>query len=317
MLSRSEIEQQLKHTFQGIDSSEFPVPYHGKVRDCFAIGKRKILVTSDRLSAFDRILTTVPYKGQLINRMASYWFRVTRHIVRNHVLEEPHPNIFVVEALDIVPIEVVVRGYLTGSAWRDYSAGKDVSGVRLSPGKKKNEKFSTPLITPSTKAPDGKHDEPISGPQIISHGIVRKPLWDKICEVAVQLFEFGAAAAKERGLILVDTKYEFGLVPGTEELVLADEIHTQDSSRYWVANTYEEKFAKGEEPTMLSKEFVRTWLMERGYMGDGEAPVMDDQFRVSIAQRYMEVCEMLTGESFTAKVGPIDNEVREILRSYF
>jgi phosphoribosylaminoimidazole-succinocarboxamide synthase len=322
MVSREDLYRQLEFTLSGFEPEEgVGTFYSGKVRDCITIksslsGARRILIATDRLSAFDRILTTIPFKGAMLNGVANFWFEETKILVPNHVIATPHPYVTVCEELQIIPIEMVVRGYLTGSAWRDYTAGKDVSGVRIKPGKKKNEAFSVPLITPSTKAAQGQHDLPISGQELIAQGVVDKLLWDKLCDAALKLFEYGTKRAAERGLILVDTKYEFGLRPGTRELVLADEIHTQDSSRYWLSSTYEERFSAGEEPEMLSKEFVRTWLMEQNFYGDGEAPVISDDFRVQTAERYMEAFELITGESFTLPVGRVTEEIAGVIKDY-
>lgn len=322
MLSTEQITKQLEFTLTGLNIPEAEGFYSGKVRECYSIrsalsGEKRILVATDRLSAFDVILTTIPFKGALLSQMTDYWFKETKNIVPNHVIEVPHPNVFVCEEVDIVPIEVVVRGYLAGSAWRDYSAGNPISGVTVKPGKKKNEQFSVPLITPSTKAEIGKHDIPISGRELVSQGVVEQKLWSEISEKALALFDFGTKRAAERGLILVDTKYEFGLRKGTKEVVLADEIHTSDSSRYWVADSYKERMAAGEEPQMLDKEFVRTWLIERDFMGNGEAPEMTDEFRVETAERYMQAYEKITGQNFQAPVGSQVEQITAVVKSYF
>jgi phosphoribosylaminoimidazole-succinocarboxamide synthase len=322
MLSNEQITKQLKYTLSGLNIPEAEGFYSGKVRECYSIksaltGEKRILVATDRLSAFDVILTTIPFKGTLLSQMTAYWFNETKNIVPNHVIEVPHPNVFVCEEVDIIPIEVVVRGYLTGSAWRDYSAGNPISGVTVKPGKKKNEQFSVPLITPSTKAEIGKHDIPISGRELVSQGVVEQKVWDQVTEKALALFEFGTKRAAERGLILVDTKYEFGMKKGSKEILLADEIHTSDSSRYWVSESYSKRMAAGEEPDMLDKEFVRRWLMERDYMGNGEPPGMTDEFRVETAERYMQAYEKITGQNFQAPVGSQTEQIIEVVKSYF
>jgi len=322
MLSTEQITQQLKFTLSGLDIPEAKGFYSGKVRECYSLksaisGERRILVATDRLSAFDKILTTIPFKGALLSQMTAYWLNETKNIVPNHVLEVPHPNVFVCQEVDIIPIEVVVRGFLTGSAWRDYSAGSPVSGVSIKPGKKKNEQFSVSLITPSTKAEIGQHDIPISGRELVLQGVVEQKIWSEISEKALALFDFGTKRAAERGLILVDTKYEFGLRKGSKEVILADEIHTQDSSRYWVLDSYKERFATGQEPEMLDKEFVRRWLIERDFMGDGEAPEMTDEFRVETAQRYMQAFEKITGQNFQHLVGSQVEQITEVVKSYF
>jgi phosphoribosylaminoimidazole-succinocarboxamide synthase len=322
MLTKEQIAQQLPFTLSGLNIPEAEGYYSGKVRECYSVKSavsdtKRILVATDRLSAFDRILTTIPFKGALLSQMTAYWFDATKHLVPNHVIEVPHPNVFICEEVDIVPIEVVVRGYLTGSAWRDYLAGNPVSGVRIKPGKRKNEKFSVPLITPSTKAEIGKHDIPISGRELVQQGVVEQIVWDEISEKALALFEFGSQRAAERGLILVDTKYEFGLRRGTKEIILADEIHTQDSSRYWELSSYQSRFESGEEPEMLDKEFVRRWLIERDFMGDGEPPEMTDDFRIETALRYMQAYEKITGLVFQQPTGSQVEKITEVVKSYF
>lgn len=322
MIDKDILRTQLNFT---LESSEFPElgkKIQGKVRDSYVVtraGQRqRILIASDRLSAFDRVLTTIPFKGQLLNRMAAYWFNETKDIVTNHIIENPHPNVFIAREVKILPVEVIVRGYLTGSAWRDYKSGKAVSGISLPPGLKRSERFETPLITPSTKADVGEHDLPISSDEVVTSGLVDKKLWQQICEVALQLFTFGTELAKKRGLILVDTKYEFGIGEGPggkPELVLADEIHTQDSSRYWLLKSYAQRFNQGEDPEMLDKEFVRRWLMEEhNYMGEGKPPVFTDDFRIETAVKYIEAYEQITGESFEAVVGNPREEIGAILK---
>lgn len=313
MLDREIIRQQLSNTLQTIDLPNLGDKIKGKVRDCYvrknAQGKKeRILITSDRLSAFDRVLTTIPFKGQVLTQMAMHWFEETKDIVANHIITHPHPNVMIGREVKILPIEVVIRGYLTGSAWRDYQAGKDVSGIKLPAGLRMSEKFAEPLITPSTKAEQGDHDEPISSQEIIKRGIVEEKLWNKVCETALKLFARGTEKARERGLILVDTKYEFG-VSESGELVLADEVHTQDSSRYWILDSYQARFIKGEVPEMLDKEFVRGWLIKQGYMGEGTPPVFSDDFRIDTALRYIEAYEMITGKKFVPETGDIAKKI--------
>lgn len=320
MLSRELVEAQLEHTLSEIDIPKLGRKISGKVRDSYVVGAKRILITSDRLSAFDRILTTIPFKGQLLNAMTAHWFEQTKHIIQNHIIDVPHPNVFIARQVDIIPIEVVVRGYLTGSAWRDYQAGRAISGITLPKGLKKSQRFEAPLLTPSTKAEHGEHDMPISEEAILQSDLVAPELWQQVREAALALFQFGSEKAAERGLILVDTKYEFGTSVnehGERFIVLADEIHTQDSSRYWIADSYQKRFAAGEDPQMLDKEFVRRHLMQKfDYMGDGEPPVLSDEFRVDTALRYMEACEKITGTSFEGRPGDIAAEIKQVLESY-
>lgn len=307
MINRETVESHLNKTFESATAQVSGATlYEGKVRDCYVKGSKRIIITSDRISAFDVILGTIPFKGKVLNDMATFWFSETSDIVDNHLIDRPHPNVLVCKEAKILPVEVIVRAYLTGSAWRDYEAGKSISGIQLEPGLKKSHHFQTPIITPSTKAEKGKHDEPISEEEILKQGLVEETLWQEVCAVSLKLFERGTKKAAEQGLILVDTKYEFGTLDG--KLILADEIHTSDSSRYWVSETYEEAFASGEEPRKLDKEFLRSWLMELGFMGDGEAPILSDKIRADVAVRYIEAYEIITGKTFKPNQVPLTQE---------
>lgn len=299
---RATFQKQLPHTLAETPERSGIAKYRGKVRDSFMCGDKRLLVTTDRLSAFDRVLTTLPFKGMILNQMASFWFNQTKNIVPNHIISEPHPMALLAKEVKILPVEVVVRGYLAGSGWRDYEAGKTVSGFDLPRGLRKSHRFDTPIITPSTKAEIGTHDMPISHTEIVSSGIVDKRIWDQVCDYALKLFDFGTKLAAKQGLILVDTKYEFGL-DSTGEIVLADEIHTSDSSRYWFAETYNEAYEAGENPNSLDKEFLRKWLIDRGYMGDGEPPHIPDDLRVELALRYYEAFRLITGTDLKLEVG--------------
>ena len=312
MLSRELIAEQLQHTLEGIDLPNAGERIRGKVRDSYVVGDKRILIASDRLSAFDVVLTTIPFKGLLLNQLAAYWFEQTKHIVPNHMISSPHPNVFITKEVNILPVEVIIRGYLAGSAWRDYQAGKPVSGIELPEGLKQFERLPEPLLTPSTKAEIGQHDEPISSEQIVEQGLVEASLWKKVGQTALELFRFGTQKAEEQGLILVDTKYEFGLLEdesGEQQLVLADEVHTQDSSRYWILDSYQQAFDSGEAPTMLDKEFVRRWLIDKGYMGEGEPPEIDAEFRVDTTLKYIEAYEKITGLEFNAEVGSVKEAI--------
>ncbi|HQH27781.1 MAG TPA: phosphoribosylaminoimidazolesuccinocarboxamide synthase [Oligoflexia bacterium] len=316
MLPREVVAKQLNHTLQSISLPAYGKKYEGKVRDCFTSAGKRVIVATDRLSAFDVVLTTIPFKGRLLTEMAAYWFSQTQHIIANHIIKQPHPNVMIAQEVEILPIEVVVRGYLAGSAWRDYQAGKAISGITLPKGMKKSQRLERPIITPSTKAERGIHDEPISSDEIVRQRIVAESLWDEVCSAAMKLFEFGTQKAKERGLILVDTKYEFGVAKdenGKSKLLLADEIHTQDSSRFWMLDSYEDRFNANEDPVMLDKEFVRRWLIERGYMGEGTPPQFPDDFRVDTAMRYIDAYEKITGQEFCAEAGPVEESIAAAL----
>lgn len=290
------IQNQLNHTIKETHLSSLGKQSIGKVRDSYQTGTHRYLVATDRLSCFDRVVTTIPFKGQVLTQLAWFWFQKTAHLVPNHVVSLPDPNVMYVKEVEIIPVEVVVRGYLAGSAWRDYVANRPVSGVSLPEGMKRYEAFPEPLITPSTKAPNGEHDEPISEKDLLSRGIVSEEVWSNIRTAALKLFAFGQEHARKRDLILVDTKYEFGLLEG--QVTLADEIHTLDSSRYWERSSYESALSNGESPDMLDKETVRQWLLSEGFQGDGEPPTFSDQFRTEIALQYISAFERITGDHF-------------------
>jgi len=285
-ITEEKMQEQLKNTLGGTDIKGLGEKYSGKVRDCYSSGGLRFLVSSDRLSAFDVVLTTIPYKGQVLTSMSEFWFNQTKGIVKNHLVGVPDPNIMVARTCQMYPLEFVVRGYLAGSAWRDYQKGTPVSGVVLPKGMKKNQQLDEPIITPSTKESAG-HDRPMSKEDIIKSKIVGKSEYEELEGYALAVFERGQSVCKKRDLVLVDTKYEFGRLE--DEIILADELHTPDSSRYWVRSTY----AEGHEPEMLDKEYFRGWLMEKGYMGDGKPPEIPDAVRVEFAKRYLRVCGML------------------------
>ncbi|MBN2651878.1 MAG: phosphoribosylaminoimidazolesuccinocarboxamide synthase [Spirochaetales bacterium] len=313
---REVIEANLSKTFKGLNKDDVGKGvslYQGKVRDVVDLGEKLIITTSDRISAFDRVLSTIPFKGEILNKMALYWFDKTSDIIENHIDKKVSARSISSMKCKVLPVEVIVRGYLTGSAWRDYKAGNAVSGITLPAGMKADQKFEKPLLTPSTKAEQGEHDMPISGEEIVKQGLVEAKLWKQVEEVAMALFERGTKLAAERGLILVDTKYEFGLKDG--RLVLVDEVHTPDSSRFWYADTYQELFEAGESQRKVDKEFLREWLMDIGFMGNGESPVIPDNIRVEVAQKYIQAYELITGEKFIPEsLGP-EEELKLVLSS--
>jgi len=279
-------------------------PYRGKVRDVYSLNEKNLgIVVTDRISAFDHIMRqAIPFKGQILNQLSEFSFRKVEDIVPSHILDVPHPNVTIAKKCEPIPIEVVIRGYLTGHAWRVYRSGvREICGVRMPDGMIEHQKFSEPILTPATKATEG-HDEDISEEDILKRNIVEKNLWNQIRSVAFQLFERGTKIAEEQGLILVDTKYEFGLYEG--ELTLIDEVHTSDSSRYFYLDGYEERQKNREPQRQLSKEFLREWLMEHDFQGkEGQLlPDLPDQFRWSIFQRYSELYETLTGTTFEPKI---------------
>ncbi|MDF1696701.1 MAG: phosphoribosylaminoimidazolesuccinocarboxamide synthase [Saprospiraceae bacterium] len=273
--------------------------YNGKVRDVYFVGDKLVMVATDRISAFDHILPRpIPYKGQVLNQVAHHFLQATRDIVPNWLEATPDPNVAVGKKCEPIMLEMVVRGYMAGHAWREYKAGKrELCGEIMLDGLRQNDRFPRPLITPATKAEEG-HDEDISKAEILAQGIVSPAQWEQLEDYTLQLFWRGTEMAAERGLILVDTKYEFGLIDG--EIILMDEIHTPDSSRYFYADGYEERQEKGEPQKQLSKEFVREWLMDHGFQGkEGQKmPEMPDDFVDLVSQRYIELYETITGKSF-------------------
>ena len=274
--------------------------YHGKVRDVYTIGNDlMVMIATDRISAFDVILPEgIPYKGQVLNQIAAYFLDASADIVPNWKMAVPDPMATVGLKAEGVPVEMIIRGYLTGSAWREYKQGcRELCGVKLPDGMKENEKFPEPIITPTTKAAEG-HDENISREEIIAQGLVSEEHYKKMEEYTRKLFELGTKMAAEKGLILVDTKYEFGIRDG--KVILIDEIHTPDSSRYFYADGYKERFEKGEPQRQLSKEFVRQWLIDHGFMGkEGQkVPEMSPEFIKNVSERYIELYEHVTGQKF-------------------
>ena len=295
--------------------------YVGKVRDVYDIaGKYLVMVVTDRISAFDVVLPKgIPFKGQVLNQIASKFLDATADICPNWKIASPDPMVTVGYKCDPFPVEMIVRGYLTGSSWRDYTAGaREICGVKIPEGMREHQKFPQPIVTPTTKAEIGSHDQNISKEEIIRRGLVSQEDYETLERYALALFERGTQMAAERGLILVDTKYEFGKRNG--EITLIDEIHTPDSSRYFYADTYQERFDKGEPQRQLSKEFVREWLMDNGFQGrPGEqVPEMTDAIVESISDRYIELYENITGERFeksssTDRLEEMEANIRNML----
>lgn len=290
------------------DFDRLGVRYSGKVRENFSDGDRRTIIVSDRISAFDVVLGTIPFKGQILNGLARYWFEATEDVAKNHMLAVPDPQAMQVHECTPVPVEFVVRAYLTGvsstSIGRAYERGERVfCGHPLADGMAKHQRLPTPLVTPSTKAPKGEHDLSVSRSWLIDNGYIDAERFDTLAALALALFARGQALAAERGLLLVDTKYEFG-VDRDGELRLIDEIHTPDSSRYWYADTYETAMERGEDPRSLDKEFVRRWLVAEGFTGDGKPPVLPDSLRIEAARRYIETYERLTGTTFEPSTEP-------------
>ncbi len=308
---------------RGIKDTNFKFPgqtkvYKGKVRDVYFVNDKLVMVASDRISAFDHILPKpIPYKGQILTQLAKHFLDASRNIVSNWLEANPDPNVSVGKKADPIKIEMVVRGYLAGHSWREYKAGKrTICGVTMPEGLKEGDKFPEPIITPATKAEEG-HDEDISKEEILAQGIVSQVEWNKLAIYALQLFHLGTEMAKEKGLILVDTKYEFGKYDN--DIILIDEIHTPDSSRYYYLEGYADRQAKGEKQKQLSKEFVREWLMENGFQGkEGQVmPVMPESFVNKVTDRYAELYKILTGtELDRAPIDEIHNRIESNVIDY-
>ncbi|MBT3606203.1 MAG: phosphoribosylaminoimidazolesuccinocarboxamide synthase [Candidatus Latescibacteria bacterium] len=321
MVTDAQIRSQLDNCLLDAKFDRWADSYQkGKVRDMYVLDGKRILITTDRQSAFDHVLGAIPLKGQVLNRIALHWFEKTKDIMPNQVVAVPDPNVTVARELTIVPVEVVVRRYLTGSTdtsiWTNYAKGvRKFCGVDLPDGMVKNQKLESAIITPTTKAED--HDASISAVEIVERGLVDADRWAEVEEKALALFARGTEIAAERGLVLVDTKYEMG-VDENGILTIADEIHTPDSSRYWVSDSYEERHKNGEEPESLDKEFLRLWLRDKG-ISDTNIPELDDDIRTQVSARYIDLFERVTGLSFDPEIGdaPVAERIEKNIEQYF
>lgn len=311
------------NVLEDVSIPELPNHYRGKVRDNYDLPDgRRIIVASDRLSAFDRHLATIPFKGQVLTQTARFWFEATRDICPNHVIAYPDPNVVICRRLEILPVEIVVRDYLAGTTATSvlslYQSGqREMYGVRLPDGLRANQKLPKTILTPTTKAFDGGHDEPLTPAEIVERGLLTAAQWQRVSELALALFSRGRDMARERGLILVDTKYEFGL-DETGEIVLADEIHTPDSSRYWFLESYAGRFEAGERPESFDKDFVRTWVASRCDPYKDPIPEIPREVILQTARIYMEAFERITGQAFTyPEIGvPILERIRNNIAAY-
>jgi len=318
-MDRDLIKQQLEYALEGTNFDDQGELYKGKVRDNYINEDTITMVTTDRISAFDKVLGTVPFKGQALVELADWWFGETADIVANHIIKRPHPNVWKVKKCEPIQVEMVVRGYLTGvtstSAWTAYQKGdRNFCGNELPDGMRKNEKFPEAIITPSTKAAQGEHDESVPPSELYKRGAIDPGLYKELARISMRLYERGVSRAADHGMIFVDTKYEFGISNG--KIMLMDEVNTPDSSRYWMKDDYEARFEKGEEPKKLDKEYVRTWLSEQGFTGKGKPPKLTDDIRVEASARYMEVVETFTKEPMPLDVGPVDESIYSILNPF-
>jgi phosphoribosylaminoimidazole-succinocarboxamide synthase len=301
---------------------EWPYPCaHGKVRDLFSLpDARRILVATDRLSAFDRVLTAVPFKGQVLNQLSAFWFERTVDVLPNHLMAVPDPNVSLVRACTTLPVEVIVRGYITGvtstSLWTLYAAGeRRLYGYHLPEGLNKNDPLPEPLITPTTKAGAGQHDERLTCAEVVERGFVDAGTWEVVQAAALAIFRRGQEIARAAGFVLVDTKYEFGRAPdGT--LMVIDEIHTPDSSRFWTMDGLEQAQRMGSEPEQWDKEYTRLWYVQQGYRGDGDPPRIRADVIVGTAYRYIALCEGLMGKTFEPASYPALPRLANALRAY-
>ncbi len=315
MLTQQQILEAVPNTLTDVDLVGFGEKTNGKVRDIYANGDERILITTDRVSAFDRVLGAIPFKGQVLNQLSAWWFEQTRDIVPNHLVALPDPNVTIGKEAQPLPVEVIVRGFITGvtstSLWTLYQQGeRKPYGLTLPEGLQKNDPLPQPVITPTTKATGGAHDERLTRDEIIGGGLVDETLWQQVEEAAITVFLKGQAVAKQAGLVLVDTKYEFGLIDG--KLALIDEIHTPDSSRYWIADVYG---ADG-EPESFDKEFLRRWFVQQGYRGEGTPPTMPPEFIAQVALRYITAYEKLTGAAFEPGEMPYGERIARNLETY-
>lgn len=323
------IERALIDPFDGVELPFLGPKRSGKVRDIYDLGDRLALITTDRLSAFDRILGLVPYKGQVLNQLAAFWFAQVADIIGSHFIESPDPNVTIGRKCTPLPVEVVVRGYITGvtstALWYRYSQGeRHIYGMDFPDGLRKNDALPAPIITPTTKAQDGGHDERITAAEIVERGLVSADLWEQVAAAAIAVFQRGQEIARRGGLILVDTKYEFGLTDDGA-LVLIDEMHTPDSSRFWTAESYERltteplralSSTEGREPENFDKEFIRLYYAAQGYRGEGEPFPMPEALAVQAAERYIRTYEMLTGKTFEPGEYPAGVRIERNLRAW-
>lgn len=330
MIQAKTILTSITDCLETVDIPGLGVKNQGKVRDYYILPDKRVIITTDRQSAFDRVLGLIPYKGAVLNQLAAFWFNKTGKIVPNHLLSVPDPNVSVTRNLTGIPIEMIVRGYISGvtgtSIWGSYQKGERmIYGINFPEGLTKNMKLLTPVITPTTHGDltgAGGHDERLTREQILSKDFYEqvvvnfldltrpdfKKIYQQMEEAALEVFRFGSNLALKNGLILVDTKYEFG-IDEQGKLHLMDEVHTPDSSRFWKADTYQSRLKKGDEPENFDKEFLRLWYAERGYKGDGTPPIMSDELIVALSQRYIQVYEMLTGEKFDVFDYPAEERI--------
>lgn len=318
-LTGNQIVAAMPHALSACDLPELGPVLRGKVRDSYVLDDKRLLITTDRLSGFDRVIGLVPYKGQVLNQLSRFWFDAIADIVPSHMVGTPDPNVMFAREGKPFPVEFIVRGYISGvtttSLWYNYERGeRQMYGLTLPDGLRKNDALPEPVITPTTRATGpGGHDERITPAEIVQRGLMSQADWDAVAAMALAVFRRGQELAARGGLILVDTKYEFGTIDGS--IAIIDEVHTPDSSRFWRADTYQERVAQGQEPDNFDKEFVRLWYAAQGYRGDGEPPAMPEDLVVQAALRYVAVYEMITGTAFEPAEYPAEPRIRRSLRA--
>jgi phosphoribosylaminoimidazole-succinocarboxamide synthase len=319
MLNHEQLLKAVPNTLESVDLAGWGAKQSGKVRDIYQRGDRLILITTDRISAFDRVLGAIPFKGQVLNQLSAWWFEQTEDIVANHVIAVPDPNVTIAHEAVPLPVEVIVRGYITGvtstSLWTLYAQGeRNPYGIPLPDGLKKNDPLPTPIITPTTKATAGAHDERLTRDELLGRNLVDKRVWEQVEQAAFSMFARGQQVARKAGLILVDTKYEFGLIDGKPAVI--DEIHTPDSSRYWTLTSYGTARERDTEPENFDKEFLRLWYAQQGYRGEGVPPTMPADFIAQVAARYIAAYERLTGQVFVPGEQPAGERIARNLAGY-
>lgn len=316
MIQKKTILKALPHVLKSVNLQHAGIKYQGKVRDFYVLPTKRIIITTDRQSAFDYVLGHIPYKGAVLNQLAAFWFKKTKHIIPNHLISVPDPNVTIAKNLTPIPVEMVVRGYISGvtitSIWVSYEKGeREIYGIKFPEGLRKNQALPTPVITPTYHGDitgKGGHDTRLTKKEILQKKLVNPKIYEQMEQASLALFDFGSKLAMKKGLILVDTKYEFGL-DTDGKLTLMDEIHTPDSSRFWKADTYQNRFEKGLEPENFDKEFLRLWYTSKGYTGDGKPPAMAKDLIVDLSKRYIAVYEILAGEKFRVFSYPVEKRI--------
>jgi len=321
VVSSKKIIAAIPNVLKTVSISGLENKFQGKVRDVYVVDEKRISITTDRQSAFDKNLGYIPFKGAVLNMLAAFWFDKTKDIVQNHLISVPHPNVLISKNCKNLGIEMIVRGYISGSTntsiWGSYQQGERIIyGIKFPEGLKKNQKLKTPVITPTTHPLEkDKHDERLTREEILKKKLVTPKIYKQMEDAALSLFEYGTKVAKKAGLILVDTKYEFGL-DSKGKLMLIDEVHTPDSSRYWIAKTYQERFKKGLEPENFDKEFLRLWYTKKVDPYNDKLPKMSEELIVALSKRYIAVYERLSGKKFKGLNYPVEKEIKEAIKDY-